>query len=54
LYIASHPLAGQAVGPWLEQTLDHEHVSLPVTSAVQVMLKRAAAALAGKTLVTTV
>jgi DNA-binding transcriptional LysR family regulator len=25
-----------------EQTLDHEHVSLPVNSAVQVMLQRAA------------
>ncbi len=45
----SHPLAGRR-SVRFEQTLDHEHVSLPVTSAVQVMLKRAAAAL-GKTLV---
>jgi len=45
----SHLLAGRR-SVRFEQTLDHEHVSLPVTSAVQVMLKRAAAAL-GKTLV---
>ena len=45
----THPLAGYR-SVRFEQTLDHEHVSLPVTSAVQVMLKRAAAAL-GKTLV---
>jgi DNA-binding transcriptional LysR family regulator len=45
----THPLA-TLKSVRFEQTLDHEHVSLPVTSAVQVMLKRAAAAL-GKTLV---
>ena len=44
-----HSLAGRR-SVRFEQTLDHEHVSLPVTSAVQVMLKRAAAAL-GKPLV---
>lgn len=45
----SHPLAG-ARSVRFEQTLDHEHVSLPVNSAVQVMLQRAAAAL-GRALV---
>jgi hypothetical protein len=52
LAIVVHPVspAGRARSVRFEQTLDHEHVSLPVTSAVQVMLKRAAAAL-GKTLV---
>jgi DNA-binding transcriptional LysR family regulator len=45
----SHPLAvNQTVR--LVQTLDYEHVSLPVNSAVQVMLQRAAAQL-GKTIV---
>ncbi|MGH6640217.1 MAG: LysR substrate-binding domain-containing protein, partial [Polaromonas sp.] len=34
----------------LEQTLDYEHVSLPVNSAVQVLLQRAAA-LQGKAIV---
>ncbi|MEO8391260.1 LysR family transcriptional regulator [Polaromonas sp.] len=38
----SHPLAVHETLR-LEQTLDYEHVSLPVTSAVQVMLQRAAA-----------
>lgn len=45
----SHPLAG-ARSVRFEQTLDYEHVSLPVSSAVQVMLQRMAAAL-GRTLV---
>jgi DNA-binding transcriptional LysR family regulator len=45
----SHPLAGLA-SVRFEQTLESEHVSLPINSAVQVMLHRAAAAL-GKTLV---
>ena len=45
----SHPLAG-ARSVRFEQTLDYEHVSLPVNSAVQVMLQRAAAAL-GRALV---
>jgi DNA-binding transcriptional LysR family regulator len=38
----AHPLAGLG-SVRFEQTLDFEHVSLPVTSAVQVMLQRAAA-----------
>jgi DNA-binding transcriptional LysR family regulator len=45
----SHPLAG-ARSVRFAQTLDYEHVSLPVSSAVQVMLQRMAAAL-GRTLV---
>lgn len=45
----SHALAGYE-SVRFAQTLDSEHVSLPVNSAVQVMLNRAAAAL-GKTLV---
>jgi len=45
----SHPLAAHETVR-LEQTLDYEHVSLPVTSAVQVMLQRAAA-LQGKAIV---
>lgn len=45
---AGHPLAGKK-SLRFEQTLDYEHVSLPVTSAVQVMLQRAAARL-GRTL----
>lgn len=45
----SHPLAAYETVR-LEQTLDYEHVSLPVTSAVQVMLQRAAA-LQGKAIV---
>ena len=44
----SHPLATQA-SLWLAQTLDEDHVSLPPSSAVQLMLQRAAA-LAGKPL----
>ena len=43
-----HPLAAQ-VSVWLAQTLDEDHVSLPPSSAVQLMLQRAAA-LAGKPL----
>ena len=43
-----HPLAGRK-SLRFEQTLDYEHVSLPVNSAVQVMLQRAAARL-GRTL----
>jgi DNA-binding transcriptional LysR family regulator len=43
-----HPLAAQA-SVWLAQTLDEDHVSLPPSSAVQLMLQRAAA-LAGKPL----
>lgn len=39
-----HPLAGRA-SLRFEETLDYEHVSLPVASAVQVMLHRAAARL---------
>ena len=46
---ASHPLAG-AASVRLEDTLPYDHVSLPVSSAVQVMLRRAAADL-GKALV---
>ena len=42
---ASHPLAG-AASVRLEDTLPYDHVSLPVSSAVQVMLRRAAADLA--------
>ena len=38
-----HPLA-RSKSLRLEQTLDYEHVSLPVNSAVQVMLQRQAAA----------
>lgn len=45
----AHPLAHRAQLHFAE-TLDYEHVSLPVASAVQVMLQRAAAAL-GKTMV---
>ena len=44
----NHPLAGRK-SLRFEQTLDYEHVSLPVNSAVQVMLQRAAARL-GRTL----
>jgi len=44
---ADHPLAAHA-SLFLAQTLDEEHVSLPPSSAVQLMLQRAAA-LAGKT-----
>ena len=43
-----HPLASRK-SLRFEQTLDYEHVSLPVNSAVQVMLQRAAAQL-GRTL----
>jgi DNA-binding transcriptional LysR family regulator len=45
LAIVVHPAHPLAVHDqvWLAQTLDHEHVSLPVSSAVQVMLQRAAA-----------
>jgi DNA-binding transcriptional LysR family regulator len=39
-----HPLAGRGKVRF-EQTLDYEHVSLPVNSAVQVMLQRNAARL---------
>lgn len=46
---ASHPL-GRAASVRFEDTLAYDHVSLPVSSAVQVMLHRAAAEL-GKTLV---
>jgi DNA-binding transcriptional LysR family regulator len=46
---AGHPLA-RAKQVRFEQTLAYEHVSLPVNSAVQVMLQRAAARL-GRTLV---
>jgi DNA-binding transcriptional LysR family regulator len=45
----SHPLAGQETLTF-EQTLAHEHVSLPAHSAVQVLLQRAAA-LKGKAVV---
>ena len=45
----SHPLAANETVR-LEQTLDYEHVSLPVNSAVQVLLQRAAA-LQGKAIV---
>jgi DNA-binding transcriptional LysR family regulator len=41
---AKHPLASKK-SLRFEQTLDYEHVSLPVTSAVQVMLQREAAQL---------
>ncbi|HSV51087.1 MAG TPA: LysR family transcriptional regulator [Burkholderiaceae bacterium] len=43
-----HPLASRKTLRF-EQTLDYEHVSLPVNSAVQVMLQRAAAKL-GRTM----
>jgi DNA-binding transcriptional LysR family regulator len=46
---AKHPLASKK-SLRFEQTLDFEHVSLPVTSAVQVMLQREAALL-GRTVV---
>jgi len=46
---ANHALAGRD-SLRFEQTLDYEHVSLPVNSAVQVMLQRAAARL-GRTLI---
>jgi DNA-binding transcriptional LysR family regulator len=39
---AGHPLAARK-SLRFEQTLDYEHVSMPVNSAVQVMLQRAAA-----------
>ena len=39
---AGHPLAGRATLRF-EQTLDHEHVGLPPSTAVHVMLQRAAA-----------
>lgn len=39
---AGHPLAS-STSLRIEQTLDYGHVSLPVSSAVQVMLQRAAA-----------
>jgi DNA-binding transcriptional LysR family regulator len=39
---AGHPLAARKRLRF-EQTLDYEHVSMPVNSAVQVMLQRAAA-----------
>jgi DNA-binding transcriptional LysR family regulator len=39
---AKHPLASKK-SLRFEQTLDYEHVSLPITSAVQVMLQREAA-----------
>ena len=45
----SHPLAGRETLTF-EETLAHEHVSLPAHSAVQVMLQRAAA-LKGKAVV---
>lgn len=45
---ADHPLAARRRVRF-EQTLDFEHVSMPVTSAVQVMLQREAARL-GRTL----
>jgi DNA-binding transcriptional LysR family regulator len=44
-----HPLAARKTVRF-EQTLDYEHVSLPINSAVQVMLQRAAARL-GRTLI---
>ncbi len=44
-----HPLAGRR-SVRFEQTLDYEFVSLPINSAVQVMLQRAAARL-GRTLI---
>ena len=44
-----HPLAGRK-SVRFEQTLDYEFVSLPINSAVQVMLQRAAARL-GRTLI---
>jgi len=46
---ANHPLAGRK-SLRFEQTLDYEHVSLSVNSAVQIMLRRAAARL-GRTLI---
>ena len=46
---ANHPLAGRK-SLRFEETLDFEHVSLSVNSAVQVMLQRAAARL-GRTLI---
>jgi DNA-binding transcriptional LysR family regulator len=42
-----HPLAGRKKVRF-EETLPYEHVSLPVNSAVQVMLQREAARLGGK------
>ena len=45
----NHPLAASK-SLRFEQTLDYEHVSLPVNSAVQVMLQRVAARL-GRTLI---
>jgi DNA-binding transcriptional LysR family regulator len=52
LAIVAHPSHPLAVHETLrfEQTLDYEHVSLPVHSAVQVMLQRAAA-LKGKAII---
>lgn len=44
-----HPLASRKALRF-EQTLDYEHVSLPINSAVQVMLQRAAARL-GRSLI---
>ncbi|MEJ8814225.1 LysR family transcriptional regulator [Variovorax ureilyticus] len=44
-----HPLASRKTVRF-EQTLDYEHVSLPISSALQVMLQRAAA-LSGRTLI---
>jgi DNA-binding transcriptional LysR family regulator len=44
---AKHPLASRK-NLRFAQTLDYEHVSLPVNSAVQVMLQRAAAQLGRK------
>ena len=46
---ANHPLANHR-SLRFEQTLDYEHVSLPVNSAVQIMLQRAAARL-GRSLI---
>jgi len=43
-----HPLASRKTVRF-DQTLDYEHVSLPISSALQVMLQRAAA-LSGRTL----
>jgi DNA-binding transcriptional LysR family regulator len=44
-----HPLASRKAVRF-EQTLNYEHVSLPISSALQVMLQRAAA-LSGRTLI---
>ena len=44
-----HPLAARKTVRF-EQTLDYEHVSLPISSALQVMLQRAAALL-GRTMI---